>query len=459
MSDPSLPPNQREFHCIHCNGKIRIPKDLPPTTGPCPICSGIITSPAQEADPIGTSPAFPPVPAPPASSPEPPAPAPTPVSEPIPLETGPPRELVNRPSKPIGSEPILADLTTMTGPATRTTATASDDPPPGPDRNKALGIVLIIVALLGLLGAGFYLFMLKPSASPPAPKPISQTAPKPPLEGGETASRYYARSGWQDEATALLDRFVNASTIDEKLACILEAEDLRPQLEAFYKSRSINDFDTPADAFSTDQLTPADYERGIFMMLYDQPPQFDIKDFFRPLATLEVQYGLNEADLLLSTFARIDNFASTPLRAAAFFKQTPAGLKLDWETFVQTKYRTLETFAQNPEPGRSGVFRVILFQEPDPGKTQEPGSKIYRLSDPVSQDINIRVTLNVDSEIGKNLSALNWTAEQGAPLSRTATVELKWSADDQPKLQMSRFICWEFLHIGGEESAASTPPR
>ena len=48
MSDTMIPANQREFRCTHCDGKILIPLELPPTTGPCPHCGGVITSPAYE---------------------------------------------------------------------------------------------------------------------------------------------------------------------------------------------------------------------------------------------------------------------------------------------------------------------------------------------------------------------------------------------------------------------------
>ena len=50
MSTPGLNPDQREFRCVHCNGKIVVPKDLPPTAGPCPHCEKEITSPGPEID-------------------------------------------------------------------------------------------------------------------------------------------------------------------------------------------------------------------------------------------------------------------------------------------------------------------------------------------------------------------------------------------------------------------------
>ncbi|MBG7608481.1 MAG: hypothetical protein IZT59_10690 [Verrucomicrobia bacterium] len=45
MSDFSQPPQQRDFFCNHCNGRIVIPFSLPSTTGPCPHCQGTIVSP------------------------------------------------------------------------------------------------------------------------------------------------------------------------------------------------------------------------------------------------------------------------------------------------------------------------------------------------------------------------------------------------------------------------------
>ena len=42
--------NQREFRCNHCSGKILVPKDLPPMTGPCPHCGSTITSPGPDDD-------------------------------------------------------------------------------------------------------------------------------------------------------------------------------------------------------------------------------------------------------------------------------------------------------------------------------------------------------------------------------------------------------------------------
>jgi hypothetical protein len=192
------------------------------------------------------------------------------------------------------------------------------------------------------------------------------------------------------------------------------------------------------------------------MMVFDQPPQFDMKEFFRPLASLEVQYGLDEADLLLSTLARVGNFAMEPLRVHAFFKRTPQGLKLDWETFAQTKYRTLQSFLVLPEAGVSGVFRVFIIEDVPDKNRLEMGTRTYRVADPAnSSSDTARINVAVDSEIGRTLSIINWRGtRESRPISRTATMELRWTGDPaEPKLEIGRFICWEFLGLGGDSQA------
>src|SRR6188472_142446 len=40
--------DQREFRCNYCSGKILVPKEMPPMTGPCPHCGSTITSHGTE---------------------------------------------------------------------------------------------------------------------------------------------------------------------------------------------------------------------------------------------------------------------------------------------------------------------------------------------------------------------------------------------------------------------------
>jgi hypothetical protein len=159
--------------------------------------------------------------------------------------------------------------------------------------------------------------------------------------------------------------------------------------------------------------------------------------------------------------ARVGNFAMEPLRVHAFFKRTDGGLKLDWEIFAQTKYRTLQNFVELPEVGQTGVFRVFLVEDvPDKGRAVA-GTRTYRVADPANTGDTARVNVKVDSEMGRALSIINWRGtKENRPITRTATVELKWGGEPTaPELEISRFICWEFLGLGGRQPSASASTK
>lgn len=394
-----------------------IPADLPPTTAPCPRCGGMITSPELEV-PVAPAAAFQPPPAPPAEIP------PAPVSLKTPVKMQPPQP-VSTPEKypPKASKP---------------------------QRRGLIPAILIPLALFLLALGGVYYTSLEMSRNidPPAVKAASGD-PK-------VNEANYIRIGWQKEAYQLLRGYMAATRDKDKVPFILNGGELASKIEDFYGGGVINDSDTPADSFSIYELSEEDRKRGLFMMIYDQPPQFDMKEFFRPLASLEVQYGVDEADLLLSTLARVGNFAMEPLRVHAFFKRTAGGLKLDWEIFAQTKYRTLQNFVELPEVGQSGVFRVFLVEDVPAKGRAVAGTRTYRVADPANTGDTARVNVKVDSEMGRALSTINWRGtKENRPVTRTATVELKWSGEPTaPELEISRFLCWEFLGLGGSQTPA-----
>jgi len=316
--------------------------------------------------------------------------------------------------------------------------------------------IMVILLLLLIVGAVAYYVTQEMNRKTPPPLIL------PPSTGNAGASEAnYIRIGWQKDAASVLRDFLAADHAEGKLPFILNGESLAPRVREFYGESAIDDSDTPAAAFSVYELSEEDRKRGLFMMTYDQPPQFDMREFFRPLASLEVQYGIDEADLLLSTVARAGNFAMEPLRVHAFFKRTPAGLKLDWEIFAQTKYRTFQSFVELPEHGASGVFRVFIVEDVPDQPQADATSRTYRLSDPAHTDDTARITVKEDSETGRALSGLNWRGtKDGRPLTRTATVELAWAgAANAPVLELHRFICWEFLGLGGEENKAQAASK
>ncbi len=458
MAEFEIPSGQREFRCSYCDGKILIPKELPPTTGPCPHCTATITSPPLEV-PVAEfkitlpppapraaveSPILPPppIPEPPAVVAAIPAPAPpaipekTPISEPIPE---PPVAVVN--PKPDLDKPLKSSK-------------PEKIKPPKPAKSHSSGIIstMLIILALGVAGGGIVYYASQEMGNNVPPPEVKVTAGDPAI-----AEANYIRIGWQKDAYQLLKDYLAATTVAGKVPFILNGEQLAPRLETFFGGGVINDTDTPVEDFSIYELSEDDRKRGLFGMNYDLPPQFEMKEFFRPLATLEVQHGIDEADLLLGTIARASNFDMEPLRVLAFFKRTSAGLKLDWELFAQTKYRTFQNFVEIPEIGQTGVFRVLIVEDvPEKGRAVT-GTRTYLLGDPANDTDTARINVKIDSETGRALSLINWRGiKESRRTTKTATVELKWIGEpDSPELTIDKFICWEFLGLGGQETPAT----
>ena len=405
MIDPEIPTNQREFLCKHCKGKIAVPYDLLPTTGPCPYCAGTITSPALEI--------------PPSRFPEPYFPPPlveilppTPVQEPEKVS-----EIIEEPRVPIPEPEEAEEL-------------EEQPAPPAPSRRRS-GLVFWMLGLLALIliGGGITYFAWKkfaPNTDPTMPRIVRNEAAVKEAE--------YLRSGWQKDAYQLLHSYLAAKSTEEKLPLILNGNALKATIGEFYSSGSFNDSDIPAEAFSNNELTEDDRKRGLFMMVDKQPAPAKAKDQAQPPATTKIH---------------------------AFFKRTPDGLKLDWEMFAQTKYRTLQSFVAQPKIDKTGVFRVLIMEDaPDPGRAAAT-LRTYRVIDPANINDTARITVKIQTAAGKALLLMpSSDSAKDRPVTRTATLELRWSGEPKaPELEISRFICWEFLGLGGQEIDATTPPK
>jgi hypothetical protein len=309
----------------------------------------------------------------------------------------------------------------------------------------------IFLLMLALGAAGAVFLATRES------RPSQTTTPATHTDDGIREANYI-RIGWQKEAAEVLRGFLAARNWQDKLPFILNGHNLAARVRDFYGDANIDDSDTPFEWFTNYELSEEERKRGLFMMTYDQPPQIDMREFFRPLASLEVQHGVEEADLIYSAFAHASNFDMEPLRVYAFFRRTPEGLKLDWEIFSQTKYRTLRNFIELPIPGNTGIFRVFIMEDVPERSRDETGYRTYLIEDPAHKSDRARIRVKVDSDIGRTLSVLNWRgSESRQPIMRTATVELTWTGGDaSSELAIHRFICWEFLGLGGEENSGKT---
>ncbi len=316
-----------------------------------------------------------------------------------------------------------------------------------------MGFVLSMLVLVALIlggGAAAIYFLDSINRNRTDAHPADSGGP-PPSSVQQVREDKVAKA-WQEEAKQVLGEFLAANTPAGKAAFSIRGSELLPQMNAFYGRGPVDDSDTPLSGFAAADLGDGDHKRGIYRMVFDRPPQFEMKDFFGPLAPLEVQMKVKEPDLLLSSLARAGNFTSEPVKVDVFFKRGADGLmKIDWDTFVQTKYRTFRSFSELPDPGNSAVFRVFVMEDVPENGRGTLGHKTYKIVDPAYRGDSVRVEVPVDSELGRALSKVNYLGVKDARMiTKTATLELEWTHEASPRLAIKRFLCWEFLGIGGE---------
>jgi hypothetical protein len=245
---------------------------------------------------------------------------------------------------------------------------------------------------------------------------------------------------------------LRARSPEEKAGYVLGGEGMEGAMSEFYLgTQSIDDSETPIDAFNHFDLDIADKKRGIFLMQYERPAQYEMGKFFRPIASLQIQHKLEEPDLLLSVFAAHQNFELESVRVMAFFKKVDNKLLLDWEVYAQTKYRSLRHFRDHPQPGVSRDFRVMVSEAlPGAGDADLSTFRIFRFADPAHSEDRVDVPVEMAGLPGQILSELAWiNLPDREAQRRYATLTLAWSEDSPPRMTLQKVICWEFLGLGG----------
>ena len=425
MSDPQA---TRTFQCKHCEAGIQIPANLPPTTAPCPKCGQQVTSPDWNA------------PADEAVAPPEKKVSPTvekTVAAPAVAEAHPKSEQPN--NAPTGSE-----------------AKEAAEPTEGKGKMIVAVATLGAALLLGAAAVKVLFFSNKDKSVKEAPTAAQSLSPE------ERKENAYRTRGWIDEAQGVMQNFLDAKTNEERALWTIRGASNESEMAAVYEKFDEDAYRTPVNIFSPVPLGNTDTQRGLFLMTYNRPEQFTIRSFFRPVPPLRVRYGLEKPDPWLISEASVTNFVDGPMKVMAFFLKTPEGLRLDWQTYAQTKFRLLNQFVSNPEPGARGVFRVFVQQDVDLNGRDTNGFTVYRFSDPANLNDFAKVLIKDDSDLGKALAPLKWRDRivPKAPV-RNATVSLVWSDEPEPSLQMGELICWEFLELGGVrgnwKSKASEP--
>jgi len=229
-------------------------------------------------------------------------------------------------------------------------------------------------------------------------------------------------------------------------------------MKAFYKGDVIVAEDLRPDFFTETLMEQSDQERGIKLLQFERPSQVKLGSF-PPIFDVEVGTGLAEADIQTRFRSQQQFLEMEAIRAQVFLKKVEGEFLVDWETYIQTKNRTLRDFVGNPDSGKTETFRILLTEDISTTYEKNQSLRNYRLSDPThyKEDWAI-VTVQRDSKIGKLLEKYAWTDVSGKSPNNTnssATVRLRWSNDQIPVLELAEVICWEFLGVGGDPSNLS----
>ena len=389
---------QKQFECEHCQAAIVVPADLPPTSAPCPICQQVTTSP--------------------------------PIGEPTPSRVE--QNAVSPAAVVEENENEISDL-----PARREEQ--------GTEDKGGSGLLWIIAALAFLLLLAGGLFLLKKTMGKPSEAGV--TVPEPISDDTSTVVNV------EKEGLDVLNKFLSATTIEERAKFVIGKEDTLAAMREQYGTGELPKSELKPEFFSEWGMDTHDVERGIYLLQYDRPKQFRLSTLFTPVADLRTQYSLRKPDTNLRTKAIRANFEVEAERAQVYLKRVNNELLIDWYTFIQTKNRMFRDFIEYPVAGRKGVFRLGLSEEAS-SLYEDEGVRNYRLVDPAhnSEDI-AAISVKKNSEVGRILEELAWTDIAGKePVFKGATMELQWSTDTKPQLQISKVICWEFLGVGGDPS-------
>ncbi len=392
-----IPPGQKQFECEHCQAAILAPADLPATSAPCPMCHQMTTSPALDERPSRTN-------------------------------EGQGGNSAGRSQQPA--------------------------PTPADQQNSSGGTVLLwglaILTFVGLLTGGYYLYQEKRVKSeargialPDGPATLSVSRP--------------VFDGVEKEALKILRDFLAAKTVEAKAGFVIGKEKSIPDMKNYYGGGAIEKDDLRADYFSEWAMDTVDTDRGIYLLEYDRPKQFKMGELFSPITDFKTHLTLKEPDLQAKAMARRGNFEMEAERARIFIKEVDGELLLDWHTYVQTKDRLFRDFIDYPVAGRKQMFRLVIGEDVGTIFEKDPSLRRYRLLDPAhSEEDVVMVTIEKNSEVGQILEKIAWTDVIGKnPNGSSITLELKWSNDSKPVMQISKVICWEFLGVGGDPSNLS----
>jgi hypothetical protein len=253
---------------------------------------------------------------------------------------------------------------------------------------------------------------------------------------------------WEGQARHVLRSFLRAQTVEEKARWVIGEKATVDRLHALWGERLLAPEPFNPDDFAAILTGEEQSDTPIYLLLYDRPVQMDIKKYLRPLVSMEVMQGVTPLDPLTKTLTEPENFEMPPLKIEAFFKQTADGLRLDYDLYLQTRHRTLHTFAESAPVGAKAVFRVIIIEDVPLLPDKKNQRRVYRITDPIHISDSYRVTTALDSPASQQLSEIHWYDLSGVK-SQFAAATVRVSKHAEGEIHLDELICWDFDGLAG----------
>ena len=294
-----------------------------------------------------------------------------------------------------------------------------------------VGTMLVVIAE----GAGVYVWFR--DAKPVAEGPVANLTD---LSARANESAKVALSGFlaAKDASSLAER-------------VIDGEKKLPAIERYLKENGSFPKPGELDEISSLPLSAEDSKRGIAGLIYQRDPSVDLL----PTNSLSLLPLASRKAGSIDPMAMVSmSQGKKPRQALALFKRKDDRMLLDWDLFVQTWDRSLAAFRDGELGNGPMRFRVLVASDIpvfENGETME--SAVFRMQDPLYVEDVVRVQTKCFSPEERKLLEFNRTSSgTSARVGQTRTATLDLVRDPESgRVGISRFVCWEFLGIGGKE--------
>ena len=250
-----------------------------------------------------------------------------------------------------------------------------------------------------------------------------------------------------ESAKLALSAVLNARDAASLAERVIDGEKKLPAIERYLKENGSFPKPGELDEISSLPLSLEDSKKGIAGLIYRRNPSVDL------LPTNSIPLAIQTAGPLERLAMVSSTQGEKPRQALALFKRQGDRMLLDWDLFVQTWDRSLAAFRDGQLGDGPMRFRVLVASDIpvfENGETLE--NAVFRMQDPLSVGDIVRVSTKCFSPAERRLLEFNRANPGASRVGQTRTATLDLVRDPESgRVGISRFVCWEFLGLGGVE--------